>query len=59
MADAGITDMQLTFNVVGQHKLDRLAELPDRLPTEKFRAWLERAPEKLFQAIEQATSTSR
>ena len=39
--------------------LDRLAELPDRLPTEKFRAWLERAPEKLFQAIEQATSTSR
>ena len=39
--------------------LDRLVELPDRLPTEKFRAWLERAPEKLFQAIEQATSTSR
>lgn len=34
--------------------LDRLAELPDRLPTEKFRAWLNCAPEKLFQAIEQA-----
>lgn len=27
MADAGITDMLLTFNVVGRHKLERLAEL--------------------------------
>jgi len=34
--------------------LDRLAELPDRLPTEKFRAWMDCAPEKLFQAIEHA-----
>jgi uncharacterized protein (TIGR00661 family) len=34
--------------------LDRLADLPDSLPTEKFRAWLDCAPQKLFQAIEQA-----
>ena len=34
--------------------LDRLAELPDRLPTEKFRAWMACAPQKLFQAVEQA-----
>lgn len=34
--------------------LDRLAELPDRLPVEKFRAWLECAPKKLFQAVEHA-----
>jgi uncharacterized protein (TIGR00661 family) len=34
--------------------LDRLAELPDRLPTEKFRAWLDCAPAKLFQAVELA-----
>ena len=44
----GIGIAEKSFN------LDRLAELPDRLPTEKFRAWLDRAPEKLFQAIEQA-----
>ena len=37
--------------------LDRLAELPARLPTEKFRAWLNCAPQKLFQAIEQALKT--
>jgi D-serine deaminase-like pyridoxal phosphate-dependent protein len=30
MADAGITDMLLTFNVVGQHKLERLADLMRR-----------------------------
>ena len=30
MADAGITDMLLTFNVVGAHKLRRLAELARR-----------------------------
>ncbi len=30
MAAAGITDMLLTFNVVGQHKLERLAELAKR-----------------------------
>ncbi len=39
--------------------LDRLAELPDRLPTEKFRAWLECAPQKLFQAIEAAVNQTR
>jgi len=36
--------------------LDRLAELPDCLPTGEFRAWLESAPEKLFQAIEHAVT---
>jgi D-serine deaminase-like pyridoxal phosphate-dependent protein len=30
MADAGITDMLLTFNVVGRHKLERLSELMRR-----------------------------
>jgi uncharacterized protein (TIGR00661 family) len=39
--------------------LDRLAELPDRLPVEKFRAWVNCAPEKLFAAIEHATSSAR
>ncbi|HSY19805.1 MAG TPA: glycosyltransferase family protein [Candidatus Acidoferrales bacterium] len=39
--------------------LDRLAELPDRLPTDKFRAWMDCAPQKLFQAIEQAVKSSR
>ena len=39
--------------------LDRLAELPDRLPTETFRAWLESAPEKLFLAIEHAVPSAR
>jgi uncharacterized protein (TIGR00661 family) len=34
--------------------LDRLAELPDRLPTEKFRAWTGCASKKLFTAIEHA-----
>ena len=36
--------------------LDRLAELPDRLPTERFHAWMGRGPQKLFLAIEQATA---
>ena len=31
MADAGITDMLLTFNVVGAHKLERLAALAKRV----------------------------
>jgi uncharacterized protein (TIGR00661 family) len=44
----GLGLAETTFN------LDRLAELPDRLPTEKFHAWLACAPQKLFQAIEQA-----
>ncbi len=39
--------------------LDRLAELPERLPVEKFRAWLDCAPQKLFQAIEQAVARAR
>ncbi|MCA3573234.1 MAG: alanine racemase [Aestuariivirga sp.] len=30
MADAGISDMLLTFNVVGRHKLERLADLMRR-----------------------------
>ena len=30
MADGGITDMLLTFNVVGRHKLERLADLMRR-----------------------------
>jgi len=44
----GIGIAEKSFN------LDRLAELPPRLPTEKFRAWMDCAPKKLFQAIEQA-----
>jgi uncharacterized protein (TIGR00661 family) len=39
--------------------LDRLAELPDRLPVEKFRAWVDAAPQKLFQAIEHAVKSAR
>ena len=39
--------------------LDRLAELPDRLPTEKFRHWTSRAPEQLFTAIELAVKSSQ
>jgi uncharacterized protein (TIGR00661 family) len=39
--------------------LDRLAELPDRLPTEKFREWISRAAEQLFTAIEHAVKSSR
>ena len=39
--------------------LDRLAELPDRLPVEKFRAWVASAPEKLFAAIELAVNSAR
>ncbi len=49
----GIGIAETSFN------LDRLAELPDRLPVEKFRAWLEAAPKKLFQAIEQAVKSAR
>lgn len=49
----GIGLADRTFN------LDRLAELPDRLPTEKFRAWMDAAPKKLFQALEQALNSSR
>ena len=34
--------------------LDRLAELPERLPTEKFHAWMACGSRKFFQAVEQA-----
>jgi uncharacterized protein (TIGR00661 family) len=44
----GIALAETSFN------LDRLAELPDQLPTETFRAWLDSAPKKFFQAVEQA-----
>ncbi len=39
--------------------LDRLAELPERLPVEKFRHWVNCAPEKLFAAIESAVNSAR
>ncbi len=47
----GLSDT--TFN------LDRLAELPERLPTGEFRAWLNGAPQKLFQAIDHAVKSAR
>ncbi len=34
--------------------LDRLADLPEALPTEKFRAWTASAPDRLLAAIQQA-----
>lgn len=49
----GIGIAEKSFN------LDRLAELPDRLPTEKFHAWMNCAPGKLFQAIEHAVNSTR
>jgi len=48
----GIGIAEKSFN------LDRLAELPDRLPVEKFRNWVNCAPEKLFAAIERAVKPS-
>jgi uncharacterized protein (TIGR00661 family) len=45
----GIGLAEKTFN------LDRLAELPERLPTEKFRTWLDCAPTKFFAAVSAAT----
>jgi uncharacterized protein (TIGR00661 family) len=39
--------------------LDRLAELPERLATETIHAWMERAPGKFFQAVEQAAARDR
>ena len=39
--------------------LDRLRELPDRLPVENFRAWVDTAPQKLFQAIDLAVKSAR
>ena len=49
----GIGLAETTFN------LDRLAELPEHLPTAKFRAWMDCAPEKLFQALNQAWAEIR
>ena len=49
----GLGIAEKTFN------LDRLAELPERLPVAKFRSWLDCAPQKLFQAIEQALTSAR
>lgn len=46
---AGLGVADKTFN------LDRLAELPCSLPTEKFHAWFSRAPEKMLHAIQRAT----
>jgi uncharacterized protein (TIGR00661 family) len=39
--------------------LDRLAELPECLPVEKFRSWVNCAPEKLLAAIEHAVKSTR
>jgi uncharacterized protein (TIGR00661 family) len=49
----GIAIAEKSFN------LDRLAELPDRLPTEKFHAWTASASKKLFSAIETALKHNR
>jgi uncharacterized protein (TIGR00661 family) len=38
--------------------LDRLAELPDRLPTEKFRNWVDCTSEKLLAAIQKAVNSA-
>lgn len=48
----GIGIAETSFN------LDRLKELPDNLPTEKFRHWVNRASEKLLQVIDHATATN-
>jgi uncharacterized protein (TIGR00661 family) len=39
--------------------LDRLRELPERLPVENFRDWTARASEKFFAAIEHAVNSGR
>jgi hypothetical protein len=49
----GLGIAEKTFN------LDRLAELPDSLPSGKFRAWINCASGKLLQAIEQAVKSAR
>jgi uncharacterized protein (TIGR00661 family) len=41
----GIGVAEKSFN------LDRLAELPDHLPTAQFHAWMKCAPKKFFQAV--------
>jgi uncharacterized protein (TIGR00661 family) len=49
----GLGLAESTFN------LDRLAELPASLPVEKFREWINCAPQKLFATIELAVKSSR
>jgi uncharacterized protein (TIGR00661 family) len=49
----GIAIAEKSFN------LDRLTELPERLPTEKFHAWMNCASQKLFQAIAHAVNPIR
>lgn len=49
----GIAIAEKSFN------LDRLVELPDRLPTEKFHAWTASASKKLFSAIDDALKEKR
>jgi len=49
----GIGIAEKSFN------LDRLAELPPHLATDKFRAWMKCAPEKFFEAVEQAVKPAR
>ena len=39
--------------------LDRLAQLPDRLSSGKFRNWVGRAPETIIAAIQRATDFER
>jgi uncharacterized protein (TIGR00661 family) len=48
----GIAIAEKTFN------LDRLSELPAHLPTDKFRAWMERGPQKFFAAVEKAVTVA-
>ena len=48
----GIGIAEKSFN------LDRLTELPDHLPVEKFRKWVGCAPEKLFAAIRLAVNSA-
>ncbi len=49
----GIAIAEKSFN------LDRLSELPDRLPTEKFHAWIASASQKLLATVETALKQER
>ena len=49
----GLGVAEINFN------LDRLTELPARLPVETFRHWVNCAPAKLFAAIAQAVNSTR
>ncbi len=51
---------QFGIGLAGKNfNLDRLADLPDRLPVENFRAWVDGAPAKLFTAIHHAVNAKR